>query len=76
MVAIGNIISLVVLLIGWFPRESYFQSYEMIIYFFCLSAVALIGLFIFLCVSSLQEHTSEITVVNDPEETVTNHPEQ
>lgn len=58
MVAMGNVISVVVVRSGWFPTGEYFNRHEMVIYFFGLAGVALLGLLLFMFVQSRQDYVS------------------
>ena len=61
MVAMGNVVSVIIVSIGWFPRETYLNGYEMVIYFFSMAGFGLFGILLFVIVVSRQDYTSEQT---------------
>ena len=65
MIAIGNVISLIVISCGWFPAGHLFDDYRMVVYFFSLAIFALFGLIVFLCVVPNYGNHPEATVHNN-----------
>lgn len=52
MIAVGHLISLGLISMGWFPSETFLDGYCMVIYFFSLGGSAILGILMFIFVVS------------------------
>ncbi|XP_002158543.2 solute carrier family 15 member 4 [Hydra vulgaris] len=63
MVALGHVLTLLVICAGYFTSENYFEGFSAVIYFYSLAGVALIAIILFTVILSYQE--SMTFVVHD-----------